>query len=106
MSGIYFLFQGGKLVYIGQSANVDKRLSVHHVTFDSHRIIPCDKNDLLKYEKRLINYFKPALNQPTGGKREGAGRKEGFRMDQSRLKEKTKVRRIHVGILEAVDELY
>jgi hypothetical protein len=40
-----------------------------------------------------------------GGKRKGAGRKPGWKKPKSKLKEKTKVRRIPVGILEAVDEL-
>lgn len=40
-----------------------------------------------------------------GGKRKGAGRKKGFRMKKSQLKEATKVRRIPVGLIETVDEL-
>jgi hypothetical protein len=45
------------------------------------------------------------LKNPHGGKRKGAGRKPGWKKPKSKLKEKTKVRRIPVGILEAVDEL-
>jgi hypothetical protein len=40
-----------------------------------------------------------------GGAGRGQGRKTGFRMKKSKLKEKTKVRRIPIGLLEAVDEL-
>jgi hypothetical protein len=40
-----------------------------------------------------------------GGKRKGAGRKTGFKMPKSKLKEKTKVRRVPLGILEVVDDL-
>jgi hypothetical protein len=44
-------------------------------------------------------------NPAHGGKRKGSGRKKGFRMKKSKLKEKTKVRRIPIGLLEAVDEM-
>lgn len=40
-----------------------------------------------------------------GGARKGAGRKEGFRMNKSQLKEKTVVKRVPIGLVEAVDEL-
>lgn len=44
--------------------------------------------------------------EPThGGKRKGAGRKEGFRMNKSKLKEKTKVMRVPVGLVAAVQDL-
>jgi hypothetical protein len=77
MSGIYFLFVDNKIVYIGQSKNIGKRLAAHNIDYDSYRVIPCEIPDLLYYEKRLINYFKPVLNGHPGGKREGAGRKVG-----------------------------
>lgn len=40
-----------------------------------------------------------------GGAREGAGRKEGFRMNKSQLKEKTKVIRVPQGAVKAVKSL-
>lgn len=40
-----------------------------------------------------------------GGAREGAGRKVGFKLNKSQLKEKTKVKRVPLGVLKAVDEL-
>jgi hypothetical protein len=40
-----------------------------------------------------------------GGKRKGAGRKTGFKLPKSKLKEKTVVRRIPVGILDTVDDI-
>jgi hypothetical protein len=105
MSGVYFLFDKGRLIYIGQSINVEKRLSVHHVEYDAFRIIQCHTNDLLKYERRLINYFKPTMNQPTGGKRKGAGRKEGFRMKESEKKEPTKPIRVPLSLIPKVKKL-
>jgi hypothetical protein len=40
-----------------------------------------------------------------GGKRKGAGRKSGFKLPKSKLKERTKVMRIPVKLVEAVEEL-
>lgn len=40
-----------------------------------------------------------------GGKRKGAGRKSGFKLAKSKLKEKTKLRRIPLSLLEIVDDL-
>lgn len=40
-----------------------------------------------------------------GGKRKNAGRKKGFKMPKSKLKEKTKVIRVPIGCLEAVEDL-
>jgi hypothetical protein len=45
------------------------------------------------------------MKKQHGGKRKGAGRKKGFRMKKSQLKEKTKVRRVPIGILDAVDDI-
>jgi hypothetical protein len=46
------------------------------------------------------------MKKPThGGRRKGAGRKPGFKLPKSKLKEKTVVRRIPVGLLEDVDDL-
>lgn len=40
-----------------------------------------------------------------GGARKGAGRKNGFKLPKSKLKEKTVVKRVPLGLVEAVDEL-
>jgi hypothetical protein len=46
------------------------------------------------------------MKKPThGGKRKGTGRKTGFKMPKSKLKEKTVVMRIPKGAVEAVEEL-
>lgn len=45
-------------------------------------------------------------NKPThGGKRKNAGRKTGFKMPKSKLKEKTKVMRIPVSLVKTVLKL-
>lgn len=97
MSGIYFLFKNNRMVYIGQSINVQKRISSHTKDFDAFRVIPCAVPDLLKYEKRLINYFKPELNGETGGARKGAGR--------PKTKEDTVVMRVPKSLVPAVKKL-
>lgn len=102
MSGIYFLFQAGELVYIGQSKNVERRLATHNIEYDAYRVIPCAIPDLLHYEKRLINYFDPLLNGSPGGKREGAGRK--FGPYSGGEKKESVVRRIPESLLPQVDE--
>lgn len=103
MSGVYFLFQDGKMVYIGQSRNVERRISTHNIDHDSYRVIPCAIADLLRYERRLINYFKPPLNGVVGGPREGAGRKIGSYQNGEK-KEATVPMRIPIRMLPIVDE--
>lgn len=104
MSGVYFLFQGSALVYIGQSKDVERRISTHNIKHDSYRVIPCAIADLSHYEKRLINYFKPILNGNPGGKREGAGRKFGS-YQHGEKKEETKVMRIPESLIPIVDQM-
>jgi hypothetical protein len=103
MSGIYFLFINGNLIYIGQSIDVHRRLKGHSITYHTYRIIPCPVDKLLYYEKRLINYFKPELNGHPGGKREGAGRKVGSYQNGEK-KEETVVMRIPERFVPIVKE--
>lgn len=44
-------------------------------------------------------------NTPHGGKRKGAGRKPGFKLPKSKLKEKTKVMRVPLSLVETVEKL-
>lgn len=105
MIGIYFLLKNKKIVYIGQSRNVERRIASHRdKDFDSFRVIACGVDDLLRYEKRLINYFKPELNGHPGGKREGAGRKVG-RYPNGKQKEETVPMRIPVSLIPELKEL-
>lgn len=99
MSGVYFLLQDGKVVYVGQSTNVKKRLISHRYTekqFDSYRVINCAHDRLLYYEKRWIARFNPIYNLPTGGPREGAGR---------HTKEPTVVMRIPISLVDEIKAL-
>lgn len=64
MTGIYFLIRNRKIIYIGQSTDVMRRLREHCQScwFTKFRVIECDYSRLDEYEKRLIKLFKPPLN--------------------------------------------
>ncbi len=64
--GLYALFQGDVLVYIGQSLNVHKRVLTHMLEgkkdFDSYRVIPTLASELSESEVAYIVEFKPLYN--------------------------------------------
>ena len=63
--GVYFLFDCGKLVYVGQSTNVLKRIGDHIKSvkvFDSHAVIECLEETLLDLESAYIMEYKPYYN--------------------------------------------
>lgn len=69
-TGIYFLISAGRVIYIGQTINIDRRLQYHHIkTFDQVRFIPCDRSVLRSYESRWINRFNPIFNLKPGRKK-------------------------------------
>lgn len=100
MIGVYFLLNRSKVVYVGQSKSVEKRIADHKrnkkFSFDSFRVIGCNVDRLLDYERRLIRLFNPRLNIGAGGKRNGAGRPK---------KEKTKVMRIPISKVSQVEAI-
>ena len=97
MIGIYFLIRNRKIVYIGQSKNVEKRLKSHlKKEYDSVRVIQCAIESLSYYEKRWIKLFKPELNGLPGGRRLGAGRPKS---------EPTVVIRVPVRLLEKIKKI-
>ena len=63
-SGVYFLFSGNELVYIGQTRNLYHRLAAHikEKQFDTFEFIEVDGIVLNSMEATLIDYFKPPLN--------------------------------------------
>jgi len=64
-SGIYILFRGDEMVYIGQSGFVHNRINTqeNNIDFSHASFIHCPNPDeRAAMEKRLINYFKPKLN--------------------------------------------
>ena len=65
LMGIYFLYDGDKLVYIGQSKSILARIGQHMNTekpFDSYALIECDEEDLDSMEAQYIRHYQPPLN--------------------------------------------
>ncbi len=64
--GVYFLFQGPELVYLGQSVNVHARVHGHAVTkagaFDAWAWTPCPKEALSATERAYLDKYLPRLN--------------------------------------------
>lgn len=77
LPGMYFMFKGAKIVYIGKSINFLNRLfaASHTVEYDIIRVISCDVSKLDYYEKRWIKKFRPELNFRHLKKAIGKGRR-------------------------------
>ncbi len=68
--GIYHLFKGDKLVYIGMSKNICNRL-LGHLRDEQKDFDYClwfvakenTVNEIFEIEKRMIKYWKPKYNQ-------------------------------------------
>jgi hypothetical protein len=64
MTGVYFLLNKHKVVYIGATQRWPFRISQHpEILFDEARIIECSKDIMFKNESRLIKLFKPKYNK-------------------------------------------
>ena len=63
--GIYFLFDGSNLVYIGQSENIFKRVPIHLETkkFDNWNYIEFVEDDLDILEAEFILKYQPKYNK-------------------------------------------
>jgi len=62
--GIYFLFKGEALIYIGQSTNIMGRINTHNVTgWDTFSYIEVPKCDLNRTEKEYILKYRPKENE-------------------------------------------
>ena len=65
-AAIYFLVAKGKIVYVGCSRHVSRRIHEHlanKVEFDRYTVIPCKGPDMLKTEAAYIRRFKPPMNK-------------------------------------------
>lgn len=62
--GVYVLFRGKEIVYIGQSLNVLQRIGEHGRTkqFNAACFLPCKPKDLLTAERLLLDLFVPPDN--------------------------------------------
>jgi hypothetical protein len=62
-TGVYFLIDGDRVVYVGQSTNVYSRIECHHdKAFERFAFIPCDRKILDSLESLYIHVLRPALN--------------------------------------------
>lgn len=65
-SGVYILFSGDMVTYVGQSKNVIKRITSHADKgrrFDSYHVIPCLPCDLDEIERHYIDMLAPPENK-------------------------------------------
>jgi len=64
--GVYFLIEGRDVVYVGQSADVVRRVNEHldrgRKKFDSAMYLPCSLGELDELEEHFIKALKPRYN--------------------------------------------
>lgn len=63
--GLYFLFDGDELVYVGQTEDLDARLSVHRKSekkWNSYAFLPCFLENMDSLEARYIIRYSPRYN--------------------------------------------
>jgi hypothetical protein len=62
--GIYFLYQSGRIVYVGKTTNFSGRLASHmfRKTFDAFSFLPIPLDQVEVLEARLIAQLRPPLN--------------------------------------------
>ena len=65
--GVYMLYLGDKLQYIGQSRSIMERVAAHtkmaSFDFDSVRVFPCAEADLTRKEAEAIRTLEPPCNR-------------------------------------------
>jgi len=64
-AGIYLLFCGEEVVYVGRSSHVRERVEQHRGTkeFDSFAMVPVEEEAQTWVEKSLIQALKPKYNK-------------------------------------------
>lgn len=62
--GVYFFWEGGFVIYVGESVNLKKRLCGHEHKSDTRRVsfIECDKSQRRRLEAFYIGVLDPVLN--------------------------------------------
>ena len=75
--GIYLLFDGDEVVYVGKSKAPDQRIQTHLLStkkiFDSYSIIPANEEDLNSLETKYIFEYCPKYNKSLPGKKNLVG---------------------------------
>lgn len=70
-TGVYFLIDGDKVVYVGQSVNVYARIASHHdKVFERFAFIPCEREMLDSLESLYIHILRPPLNADMHGRKQ------------------------------------
>lgn len=86
-SGVYFLFEGDEVVYVGQGANPMARINTHLIDkkFDSYYVVPCDEENLNQTEAEYITKYLPKYNKsmPQSPSSRGVGRLLPEQRDQN-----------------------
>ena len=65
MTGIYYLWDGASVIYVGKALNVRKRIAQHRSTrldFAGYFVDECEPSELNAREATAIEEFKPLLN--------------------------------------------
>ncbi len=66
MTGVYYLFDGAAVLYVGQSLDVEKRVRQHHadkqIDFSGYFVDSCEPAKLNELEAKAIEEFKPKYN--------------------------------------------
>lgn len=66
LRGVYLLWRGDEVVYVGQSVNIQQRIGVHLANpkkdFDAITYAIVESGDLNEIEAELIVKFNPCLN--------------------------------------------
>lgn len=64
--GIYFLIDGLRIVYVGQSMNIHARIYQHRIErkkqFTSYFLLPCQPEELTPLESLYIQRYRPKYN--------------------------------------------
>lgn len=64
MCGVYYLWDGAEVLYIGSSRNVEKRISQHRsrLDFAGYFVDECHTSELREREAKAIAEFNPKYN--------------------------------------------
>ena len=68
-SGVYFLIDGDRVVYVGQSVNIYSRIPQHYnKKFDKYAYVPCTIQQLNVLESLYIHLLQPKFNYDENGR--------------------------------------
>ncbi len=89
-SGVYYLYLGDEIIYIGQSTNVFYRVGSHGIpngfNFDSWEYVPTQPEDLVAAERKAILQHRPKLNRISRFKSTPGFLKEFRRLEKKEAK--------------------